>query len=76
MAVYTLGKSLEHAGAEVVWFSFDSSRSLSSLSYKQENQAYTMPINTAVASHFFSYQRKYPLQVRRFYNVESRVSST
>lgn len=71
MAVYTLGKSLEHAGAEVVWFSLDSSRSLSGLSYKQENQAYTMPINTAVASHFFSYQRKYPLQVRRFYNVEA-----
>lgn len=71
MAVYTLGKSLEHAGAEVVWFSLDSSRSLSGLSYKQENQAYTTPINTAVASHFFSYQRKYPLQVRRFYNAEA-----
>ena len=71
MAVYTLGKSLEHAGAEVVWFSLDSSRSLSGLIYKQENQAYTMPINTAVASHFFSYQRKYPLQVRRFYNAEA-----
>lgn len=72
MAVYTLGKSLEHAGAQVVWFSLDSSdKSLKGLCYHEKNQAYTMPINTAVASHFFSYQRKHPLQVRRFYNAEA-----
>ncbi|HCE85421.1 MAG TPA: hypothetical protein DEO99_04655 [Bacteroidetes bacterium] len=75
MAVYTLGKSLECAGADVVWFSLDSSgKSLKELRYDEENQAYTMPINTAVASHFFSYQRKYPLQVRRFYNADAASS--
>tara|TARA_B100000927_G_scaffold290368_1_gene289011 strand:- start:867 stop:2054 length:1188 start_codon:yes stop_codon:yes gene_type:complete len=75
MAVYTLGKSLEYAGAEVVWFSLDSSgKSLTGLRYDEEKQGYTMPINTAVASHFFSYQRKYPLQVRRFYNAEAASS--
>ena len=75
MAVYMLGKSLKRAGADVVWFSLDSSgKSLKELRYDEENQAYTMPINTAVASHFFSYQRKYPLQVRRFYNVDAASS--
>ena len=74
MAVYTLGKSLERARADVVWFSLDSSgKSLKGLRYDEENQAYTMPINTAVASHF-SYQRKYPLQVRRFYNADAASS--
>ena len=75
MAVYTLGKSLEHAGAEVIWFSLDSSgKSSNGLRYDEENQAYKMPINTAVASHFFSYQRKYPLQVRRFYDADAASS--
>ncbi len=75
MAVFTLGKSLENAGAEVVWFSLDSTGKLSKgLRCDEEKQAYIMPVNTAVASHFFSYQRKYPLQVRRFYNAEAASS--
>lgn len=75
MAVFTLGKSLENAGAEVVWFSLDSSGKPSNgLRFDEEKQAYIISVNTAVASHFFSYQRKYPLQVRRFYNAEAASS--
>ena len=54
------------------WFGFHSSgKSLKGLRYDEEKSS--VQTNTAVA-YFFTYQRKYPLQVRRFYNADAASS--